>query len=338
MARANLDERKSNRSTANRWELYRALGDPARVLMLSLVADEELSVGELAQAMDESQPTVSRHAAALRRLGLIQERREGTRVFLRASEDAAKDRVIIDAIEHGRALAESMGVLALVNRIVRSRDSAAREFFAKHAAAKARPETTPDEFGAYLTALGALLPSRELAVDVGTGDGAVLELLAPIFTRVIALDRSKAQLAQAQKRAERRGFTHIEFVAGELDGPEIKKRVEGRGGADVVFASRFLHHNPQPAKAVARMAQLARKPGNSVPAGAIVVLDYEPYADDALRSAQADLWMGFSEAEIGRFFAAASLSVDIRSIPRERAGTGPDSHLPWFVAVGRATS
>jgi hypothetical protein len=44
-----------------RWELYRCLGEPARLRLMALAAEEELAVGELAELLGESQPNVSRH-------------------------------------------------------------------------------------------------------------------------------------------------------------------------------------------------------------------------------------------------------------------------------------
>ena len=54
-----------------RWELYRLLSDPVRVRLLALVSLEELAVGELAELLNEGQPKVSRHGAALRDAGLV---------------------------------------------------------------------------------------------------------------------------------------------------------------------------------------------------------------------------------------------------------------------------
>ena len=56
--------------------LARALGDPTRVAILLALATGERSVGELVQALGESQPKVSNHLAALRAAGLVESRRE----------------------------------------------------------------------------------------------------------------------------------------------------------------------------------------------------------------------------------------------------------------------
>ena len=57
--------------------------------------------------------------------------------------------------------------------------------------AEANSVPSSPEHLAHLSALGAVLPSRALAVDVGTGDGLNLDVLAPLYSRVIAVDRAK---------------------------------------------------------------------------------------------------------------------------------------------------
>jgi ArsR family transcriptional regulator len=322
-------------SSSQRWELYRVLSEPARLRLLALAAQEELGIGELAELLEESQPNVSRHAAALRHAGLLRDRREGTRTLVRLAPDAARDPVVGDALASGRALCERDGSLRRIGDVLRAREAPAREFFARPA--KAKIDAAPSEIGAYLAALAVLLPQRGLAVDAGTGDGALLEVLAPVYDRVVAIDRSEAQLARARERAAARGFTNVTFVQGELDGPEVLRAVAGDGGragrgrqgADAVFASRVLHHAPKPERVVAQLASLC------APGGALVVLDYAPHDDETMRE-QADAWLGFEAADLRRFARAASL-VDARvsPVPAGLCGAGPDKHLPWQVMVAR---
>ncbi len=307
---------------SQRWELYRVLSEPARLRLLALAAQEELSIGELAELLQESQPNVSRHATALRHAGLLGDRREGTRTLVRLADDASDDAVVRDALASGRALCERDGSLARIGEVLRTREAAAREFFARPA--KAKIDAVPAEIGAYLAALAPLLPNRALALDAGTGDGSLLEVLAPVYERVVAIDRSDAQLAHARERAAARGFANVTFVQGELDGRELMQAVRPVGkqaGADAVFASRVLHHAPQPERVVAQLASLC------APGGALVVLDYASHDDESMRL-QADTWLGFDAAELRRFARAASL-VDARvtSIPapllRHGAGQAP---------------
>ena len=57
----------------------RALAEPRRRRILELVADRELSAGEIAAEFDVTRPAVSQHLTVLRTAGLLAERREGTR-------------------------------------------------------------------------------------------------------------------------------------------------------------------------------------------------------------------------------------------------------------------
>lgn len=69
--------------------LFRTLGHPARVRILELLRDGELSVGALQEGLGLDSGGTSQHLAALRRIGLVESRREGTSVFYRACDPQA---------------------------------------------------------------------------------------------------------------------------------------------------------------------------------------------------------------------------------------------------------
>ncbi|MBX3192518.1 MAG: metalloregulator ArsR/SmtB family transcription factor [Labilithrix sp.] len=326
-----------------RWELYRVLAEPVRLRLLALAAEEELAIGELAGLLGESQPNVSRHVTPLKQAGLVLVRREGTRALVRIAEAAAADPVIADALASGRSLCEAEGSLARIREVLRERDEVAREFFARdRASAREAPEPA-GATGAYLAALARLLPDRRLAVDAGTGDGGLLDVLAPSFERVVAVDRSGVQLEKARARVARRGFANVTLLKSELDAPELREQV-GKGGADVVIASRLLHHAPRPVDLVRQLALLARK-GSAQPSaagrreaaagGAILIIDYARHDDESMRD-EADLWLGFDPAELRRFAREADLGdPEVFRLPSALCGGGKDSHLPWQVLVAR---
>jgi ArsR family transcriptional regulator len=312
-----------------RSELYRLLGEPSRVRLLALAADEELTVGELAQALDDSAPNVSRHVKALRGAGLLSVRRQATRALVRLHPEAPDDPVVADALAAGRASCAADGSLTRATRIIAARDAASVAFFEAPMPAH-ELRGVGAEVPAYLGALALLLPRHRLAVDAGTGDGALLDLLAPIFDRVIGVDRSPAQLERAAARLHARGYDHVELHAGSYDDEALAKRVRAAGLADVVFASRVLHHAARPAAAMRALADLA------APGGAVVVLDYAAHDDERLREQQADVWLGFEADELVSFARAAGLDdCVVRSIPAGWRGDGPDSHLEWQAFVAR---
>lgn len=62
----------------------RALAEPRRRRILTLVRGGELSAGEIAAQFEISRPAVSQHLTVLREAGLVDERRNGTRRLYRA--------------------------------------------------------------------------------------------------------------------------------------------------------------------------------------------------------------------------------------------------------------
>jgi ArsR family transcriptional regulator len=225
-----------------------------------------------------------------------------------------------------------------VAEIVAARDLATREFFAR--SGRVMRSGPPHELAAYLRVLATLITPRRLAVDAGTGDGALIEVLAPLFEHVVAVDRSDAQIDLARQRAMQRRFDNVTFVCGELDGPELAAALDGYGPslgcADAVFASRVLHHAPVPAKTMQSVVGLARPARKSAPGGAVLVVDYEAHRDEALREKQADLWLGFEPRELVALAKQAGLvDVERGPLPRSWCGDGPDGHLPWQWLSGR---
>src|SRR5437868_10471508 len=110
---------------AARAELFRLLGDEDRLRLLALCSEEELTVGELAHLLGESQPQITKKTQPLREAGLLASRRDGTRTLLkteRRDEVAdASDPVIAAALAEGRALCAKDGSLAKIPRVIASR-------------------------------------------------------------------------------------------------------------------------------------------------------------------------------------------------------------------------
>ena len=69
----------------------RAIAEPRRRAILTLVRDEELSAGAIAAHFDVSRPAVSQHLTVLRGAGLLNERREGTSRLYRARPEGLAD-------------------------------------------------------------------------------------------------------------------------------------------------------------------------------------------------------------------------------------------------------
>ena len=113
-----------------RVELFRLLAEPGRLQLLALCEAEELSVSELATLLEDSQPQMSRKVSPLREAGLLDARKDGTRLFLRTElATIAGDPVLTEALSEGRRLCLIDGSLARVPGIVAAREEHGRSHF-----------------------------------------------------------------------------------------------------------------------------------------------------------------------------------------------------------------
>lgn len=79
----------------------KGLADRTRLRILALLASGELCVCTLCDGLRLSQPTVSRHLAYLRRVGLVRTRKAGKWVHYRIAESAAPSvRDVLETVHH----------------------------------------------------------------------------------------------------------------------------------------------------------------------------------------------------------------------------------------------
>jgi ArsR family transcriptional regulator len=90
-----IGEPVSEGTAAGLAQVFKALGDPVRIRLVSLIGAHqggEVCVCDLTTAFDLTQPTISHHLKVLRQAGLIESERRGTWVYYRLVP-AALDRV-----------------------------------------------------------------------------------------------------------------------------------------------------------------------------------------------------------------------------------------------------
>jgi SAM-dependent methyltransferase len=280
---------------AARADLFRLLGDEDRLRLLALCAEEELTVGELAALLGESQPQITKKSQPLRDAGLLATRRDGTRTLLKSHVD--HDPVSSAALDEGRRLCSRDGSLAKVARVVAQREELSRKLF-DAAPAELVPVAGDAQLVAWAPLLAPLLPGHALAVDVGTGEGTLLPLLSPIFDRVVAIDRSAARLAQCAARIASWGLPNIRLREGTIDDVTLAGELSGK--ADLVVMARVLVHASRPQDAIASATRLLR------PGGHLAIIDYLPHDDESLRE-QGHVWLGFEPAKLRAWLEAARL-------------------------------
>ena len=75
---------------ATRSDPFNAIAEPRRRHILELIASEERSVGQIADALELGQPSVTKHLQVLRDVGLVTVRRHGRQTMYRTNADTLR--------------------------------------------------------------------------------------------------------------------------------------------------------------------------------------------------------------------------------------------------------
>jgi len=285
-------------------DIFRAMADPTRMRIMHLLGAMELSVGELAQAVAQSQPRVSRHVKILAEAGLIDRHKEGNWVFLRLGSSPACTRLMdlftdMSATDSGGLwYAADLARLAAVRA---DRVRAADEYFAQHAAewdairSLHVPEAQVEE--AMTRALGEEPVDHML--DLGTGTGRMIELFGPVASRVSAVDRSPDMLRLARAKLPDERGDKFDLVLGDFCNLPF-----ANGSMDLVTAHQTLHYSPTPQRAIAEAARVLASGGR------MLIVDFAPHDREELRTRDQHERLGFSDEQIADWFDGAGLDLE----------------------------
>lgn len=282
---------------------FQALADPTRLRILSLLGDMELSVGELAQVLGQSQPRVSRHVRILSDSGLIGRRKEGSWVYLQIADvtRAAPMFGLIEAWsgEEERKLFEADA--ARLGAIRADRAEAARRYFEAHAATWDSIRSLHVAEAEVERAIEALLTGGPIGalLDIGTGTGRMLELFAPRADSAIGVDRSSEMLRLARVKLAEAGIVGASLRQGDMYALPLADR-----SADSIILHQVLHYAQQPGAAIAEATRVLR------PGGRLLVIDFAQHDREELREKDAHLRLGFADDAIRGWFKSAGLELD----------------------------
>ena len=283
----------------------RAAAEPTRLRLLALCAHGELSVTELTQILGQSQPRVSRHLKLLCEAGLLDRFREGTNAFYSIAKTGEAARLA----EHIVDLAPvDDGAIALdlerLQAIKQARAEQAAKYFGENAARWDKIRSLYIDEAQVEAALLARLKSRPVAelIDVGTGTGRILELLAPHVGHGVGIDLSREMLAVARANIEKAGLRNVAVRQGDM-----YQLPWPAGTFDLATLHQVLHFADDPPSAIAEVARILRAGGQ------LVIVDFAPHDLEFLRTEHAHRRLGFRDAEIEQWCGAAGLLLDDRS-------------------------
>lgn len=277
----------------------RAMAEPTRLRLLRLLERGDLTVSEMTHILGQSQPRVSRHLKLMCDAGLLDRFPEGAWVFYRLAAGG------VGAALAGRLLAllpAADAVLALDQErlaAVRAvRAAQAQDYFTLNAGQWDRLRSLHVDEAEVEAALVRAVGGRHFhdLVDLGTGTGRVLEVLAPHVGRGVGIDLSREMLAVARANLDRAELRHCMVRQGDITQVPLPAAV-----ADVVTIHQVLHYAAEPALVVAEAARILR------PGGLVLVVDFAPHHLEELRESHAHRRLGFADDEVAGWLAAAGL-------------------------------
>jgi len=279
-----------------------ALADPTRLRIVALLRLMELSVGELAQILGQSQPRVSRHLKILADAGVLERRKEGSWVFLTLADPELVEPMfaLVDCWADRATHALFAADAARTETIRAERSEAANRYFASHASVWDRIRSLHVAESEVERAIDRGLGKRPLGrlVDIGTGTGRMIELFGPRASLAIGIDRSSEMLRLARVKLEAAG------ISSSLRQGDMYALPLADHSADCVIIHQVLHYAHSPATAVAEAARVL------APGGTLLVVDFAAHEREELRSTDAHIRLGFEDDVMTGWFAGAGLTID----------------------------
>lgn len=283
----------------------RAAGEETRLRLLALCACANLTVSDFTRILGQSQPRISRHLKVLCESGLLTRLREGSWVFFRLQRQGrpaeAVHRILSLLPDEDAVLQRDKGRLAAVQA---ERAEAAQAYFRENASQWDAIRSLYVDEAEVEAALLKLLAGKDgtiapmnMLLDVGTGTGRMLTLLAPHVRSAVGIDQSREMLSLARTALDSQDLRQCLVRQGDMYALPIDD-----GAADLVIFHQVLHFAESPALAIAEGARVL------APGGRLVVVDFAPHELDYLRDQHNHRRLGFATEEVDDWCQRAGLA------------------------------
>ena len=283
-------------------EHLRLLADDTRLRIAHLLEVEPLTVAELQEVLELGQSSISGHLAKLKTAGLIHDVAEGSarRYRLRADLDA----MLQATWQSVRTLSQQDPRLAADRE--RAHDILARRGsdWVDRVAGSLHREYAPGRTWDSLCH-GLLHFARfGRCLDVGAGDGSLVELIAPRAMSLDCIDPSAAMISAGEGRTAAQGFHNVRWHQSRAEALPLPA-----GCVDTVLFLQSLQYVDQPAKAIAEAVRVL------APGGTLLVLTLLKH-NHAESERYGHRHRGFTAAELTRWCKGLS-TVHTELLPAE---------------------
>jgi ArsR family transcriptional regulator len=278
----------------------RACAEPTRLRLLALAARGAFCVVELTEILGQSQPRLSRHLRLLCEAGLLERAREGVNAWFTLPQGPAGmlARDLLSRLPQDDPILEADRRMAA--RVLAERARIASESFLREGADWDEMNALGLPVAEVEAALLALLPgdARRL-LDIGTGTGRVLELLAGRIEAGVGIDASRAMLALARARLARPGLGHCTVRQADMYRLPFADRC-----FDLAVLQMVLHYAEDPHGVLIEAARVLR------PGGRLLLVELATHDRADLAERFAHRWPGFSAEALQAMLHAVGLTIE----------------------------
>jgi len=240
----------------------KSAAEPTRLRLLALLSHGELAVGEICKVLGQSQPRVSRHLRLLTEAGFLDRFREHQCIYYRTPAHTTRYgwlRQLLDGMDRDEP--QLRRDRERVVQVVAARGHAAKRELERRPSAAPAGEDATEQFAAAVLAEVGPTGVGEL-LDIGTGTGGLMALLARRARHAVGIDISAPALRLARARVHGAGFSHCEFHRGDMYELPCED-----AAFDTVTMDRVLADAQRPAAAIGEAARALR------PGGRLIVVD-----------------------------------------------------------------
>lgn len=281
--------------------MLRAAADSARLRMLALCSEGELTVSEITEILSMSQPAISRHLKILAEAGVLVRFREGAWAYYRIADRGSAGEVARWLVASCNTRDETrQRDLERLGEVRARRSREAQAYFEANAQSWSEIRSLYVDEALVEERLAALAPDNGIGdfLDIGVGGGRILELIAPRAERAAGLDISHAMLTMARARIAAAGLSHCSLRYGDLYAAPFEDE-----RFDLITAHLVLHYLDSPTRALKEMARLLK------PGGQAILADFAPHSLVHLRDEQAHRRLGFATEDMRRWSEEAGLEL-----------------------------
>jgi len=223
--------------------------------------------------------------------------REGNWTFYRLErgEDRTSDTILTLLNPDDPVIAADLQRLASVRE---RREVAAEAYFERHARQWDAIRALYVEEELVEKQLLSHVPPHDFRshLDIGTGTGRILMLLAPRVQSAVGVDNSRAMLAIARDRVSRAGLSNVSLRLADLYNLPLADN-----SVDLVTIHLVLHYTDAPEQAVAEASRVLR------PGGRLIIADFAPHSHEELRTQHEHRRLGFADEEVRQWFENTGL-------------------------------